>query len=389
MRITGHASGIDHAESSRKGISAGVLQSARAGQDVNPESAGRGMKNVLALARSLGLPADGLSALVISSARYFSLPLEPGLLATLRREVSAAGGETAAETGGDEKTAGKTETGDTLSPVREALSLGAAAAASKGVMLHREALDEYAAAIDPCRRRPPGEEKGEEGRAGNPADGSETGTDSKTGSNGGGNGNGGRSGNDGAAGTGDGRPENGGGAAGTKGGTAGGNGKSGGGTGLPGDPAAGTEALQEWILGAAEKTLLLRLLNRIPGKNGGRWIVLPFAFTEGGREYGISLRIMLEEDRCRMALDMAEKQNGETLRRKLFVMERVSGEIPFLTVSLRPGRREAELRSLKKELGAFLHLPQDHVQTKNADNKMNFSGFFPQDDLLPSVNEEV
>ncbi|MDR2158880.1 MAG: hypothetical protein LBP23_02305 [Treponema sp.] len=348
------------------------------------------MKNVLALARSLGLPADKFSVSVISSARYFSLPLEPGLLAKLRREVSAAGGGIAAGTGGDEGAAGKTGTGNAMSPAREALSLGAAAAVSKGVTLYREALDESAAAIEPGRRRLPGGDKGEEGRAGNPADGGGTGTDSKTGSNGGRDGGGGKSGNDGAAGSR--HPESGGGGPGAEGRAAGKNGASGGGTGIPGvtgDSAAGTEALKECILGTAEKTPLLRLLNRIPGKNGRRWIVLPFAFTEGGKEYGISLRIMLEGDRCRMALDMAEKQNGETLYRWLFVMERVSGKPPSLTVSLWPGRREAELRSLKKELGAFLELPRDHIQIKNADNKMDSSGFFPQGDLLLSVNEEV
>jgi hypothetical protein len=148
--------------------------------------------------------------------------------------------------------------------------------------------------------------------------------------------------------------------------------------------------LKERVLEAAEKIPLLRFLNRIPGKDGRRWIVLPFGFTEGERKYEASLRIMLEGDRCRMALDLAEEgQNGEILRRRLFVMERAPGEAPALSVSLWPGRRETELRSLKKRLAACLELPRNYIQIKNADNKMDFSGFFPQCFLLPSVNEEV
>jgi hypothetical protein len=374
MRITGHVSGIDHAGNSRKGTSADAPQAGQAVQKANPGSAEGGAKNILALARGLGLPADRFSASIISSARYFSLPLEPGLLAKLRREAAAGGrtAETAAGKNGD--AAGKTGAGAVVQG-REALSLGAAAAASKGVMLRPDALDEYAAAIDPGRRRPPGGEKGEEGRAGTPADGK--------GAGGGGTDNGG--GGSAGAGTG-GSPKNGaGGHTGAEDGMAGRNGAGTGRQGFPGDPAA----LREGVLGAMEKTPLLRLLNRIPGKNGRRWLVLPFAFTEKEREYGISLRIMLEGNRCRMALDVTEEQNGETLCRRLFVMERAAGETPSLGVSLRPGRREAELRSLKKNLESLLDLSQDHIQIKNADNEMDFSGFFPQDDLLPSVNEEV
>jgi hypothetical protein len=316
----------------------------------------------------LGLPADRLSTSIISSARYFSLSLEPGLLARLRREVSAAGQETTVKTGGEVRAAGKTEAAGTT-PIRKALSMAAAAALSKGVTLHREALDEYAAAADPGRRSLSRGKEGDKGRAGGP-------------------------------GTGGGGDENGGGDRGTGGGAAGGSGSRG-----PGndqrhktttfsealhDPAAEPAALKEQVLETAEKMPLLRFLNRIPDKNGRRWIVLPFSFTEGGREYGISLRIMLEGNHCRMTLDMAEgPQDGDLSRRRLFVMERPPGEVPALSVSLWPGRRETELHSLKKELEVHLGLPQDHIQIKNADNKMDFSGFFPQSNLLPSVNEEV
>jgi hypothetical protein len=374
MRITGHDSGVDHAGNSHN--FRGVSQSARTAPAVNPGPARGNAQDLSALVRGFGLPADRLSASIVSAARYFSLPLEPGLLAKLRREVSAAVRETTAAAGEETEAGGETKAGGMTVPAREALSMAAAAAASRGAALRREALDEYAAAIDPGRRQPSGEKKEGEGRAGDPEAGNEK---------------------RGGAGTG--------GTAGGPGGGPGGGRKNGGGNGGPGGghekgsaafPGAGRNsaaepaALKERVLEAAERIPLLRFLNRIPGKDGRRWIVLPFGFTEGEKEYEISLRIMLEGDRCRMALDMAEgRQDGEILRRRLFVMERAPGKAPVLSVSLRPGRREAELRSLKKGLETCLGLPRDNIWIKNADNKMDFSGFFPQTFLLPSVNEEV
>jgi hypothetical protein len=76
------------------------------------------------LAASLGIPADPLQASILSFSRYFSLPLEPGLLLRLRREVLSL------------KTPG------------EAGALGAAAAADKGVELSPQGLEDYAAAIE-------------------------------------------------------------------------------------------------------------------------------------------------------------------------------------------------------------------------------------------------
>ncbi|MDR1899903.1 MAG: hypothetical protein LBQ55_07850, partial [Treponema sp.] len=344
MRITGRDSGINPAGGGREKPPGSVPRSARAADaSAGSAKAGAAAKSVVTLARGLGLPPDRLSASIISAARHFSLPLEPGLLARLRRDVSAVVPvrETAAGTGTGENAeaawrAGRAGTAETA-PLREALSLGAAAAASKGLGLCREALDDYAAAIDPGRRRPPGGERGEEGRTGDPGSGGGEGAGQggRAGTGEGGGPGGGRDGS--LGGHGDGGREG--------GGRDGGHGDGGNGRGAaapPGDPAAAPAALREWVLGAAEKIPLLRFLNGIPGKDGRRWIVLPFGFTEEGREYGVSLRIMLEGDRCRMALDVAEgRQGGELLSRRLFVMERTAGETPVLSVSLWPGRREA------------------------------------------------
>jgi hypothetical protein len=86
--------------------------------------------NLTQLTHSLGLPRDGLSVSLIGFARGFSLPLEPALLARLRKEALAL----KARHGG-----GSTESA----------ALAAAAAAGKGVRLSGEALEQYARAIDP------------------------------------------------------------------------------------------------------------------------------------------------------------------------------------------------------------------------------------------------
>jgi hypothetical protein len=82
------------------------------------------------LVHSLRLPQDSLSTALIGFARAFSLPLEPALLARLRKEALTL----KARHGGG---------------FAESAALAAAAAAGKGVRLSGEALEQYARAIDP------------------------------------------------------------------------------------------------------------------------------------------------------------------------------------------------------------------------------------------------
>jgi hypothetical protein len=85
--------------------------------------------NLAQLVHSLRLPRDGLSAALIGFARGFSLPLEPALLARLRKEALTL----------------KARHGGSV----ESAALAAAAAAGKGVRLSGEALEQYVRAIDP------------------------------------------------------------------------------------------------------------------------------------------------------------------------------------------------------------------------------------------------
>ena len=88
------------------------------------------------------LPGDRFSASIVSLLRFFSLPLKPSVLAAVKNQVLSALRQEAAN-----NTAGTTSS-ETVKG-REALSLAAAAAESKGVELSPKGLEAYAEAIDP------------------------------------------------------------------------------------------------------------------------------------------------------------------------------------------------------------------------------------------------
>ena len=226
------------------------------------------------LLSSLKLPQDNLSRSIISFVRFFSLPLEPKLLNTLRREALGP------------KTAG-----------REAAALGAAAAADKGLRLGEKTLNEYAAAIegsikcfikenttespanrrinDPVRQNPEHEQENQKEQE---PENQEAGTgeerDSQSNDTGGHfrddpppkrsvfltN-----------------RPAE-----------------------EPGRPVEKLQLqdknpnLQRQITEILKDRPLLDLINRIPGKNG-HWIVIPFSFCQESLEFTISLRIFLNK----------------------------------------------------------------------------------------------
>ncbi|MDR3130845.1 MAG: hypothetical protein LBU18_04795 [Treponema sp.] len=98
-------------------------------EDSRPETSQKQSELLTRLTRSLNLPLDALSSAFISFALHFSLPLDPVLLARLRRGVLS------------------------LPKFRESSAMAAAAAAGKGLELSPEALERYTAAIDPDARR--------------------------------------------------------------------------------------------------------------------------------------------------------------------------------------------------------------------------------------------
>jgi hypothetical protein len=271
----------------------------------SPSETPQGRTEALArLVRSLNLPPDSLSAALVSFARHFSLPLHPALFTKLRREALS------------------------LKMPRESAALAAAAAADKGVELTPEALEHYTAAIDPDARR------------------KQTGGQDREGSGG-------------AR-----RDQN----------------------GLPFSPVppessgrdeagdtSGRVSLSEMPdverLGKIPddvdgKDPLLSLLNRIPGRDGERWMVYPFQVSAGGKRFMVSIRVTdgSGKEDARLAVDVAGEE-----RRWLFVVNRPvpysqgwgaeTGILTEIRVSLwpPPGQRERELleREIREALGPF------------------------------------
>jgi hypothetical protein len=299
-------------------------------------------RSASALIAAAGLPVDKLSTSIISFARFFSLPLKPELMAAMRRQavvqpsaaqadmVKQAVANAAAENAPDSAAA----------KIRETLSLAAAAAESKGIELHPKGLEAFAEAIDPdWQKREDSGGHGQRGQRDKNHQQEEENAPDKTGP----------------------------------------------------ITAAG---LKQMALEAAEKNPLLAILNRLPGKNGRRWIVLPFSFEEGGREFKVSLRILLEADQspnraacmaaaC-VAVDIAESE-----RHWLFALESANG-LPAkkLAVYLQPELPPAAHAPLARELSDLLGIPFERISIRNRTEP------FPcesgrADDLLRSINEAV
>jgi hypothetical protein len=218
---------------------------------------------------------------------------------------------------------------------REALSLAACAAEGKGVELQPKSLETYARALDPESRRDNGQ-----GERRGKKDENHDDNDSET--------------------------------------------------SLRKTGAINAGSLEKTALEAAEKNPLLAILNRLPEKDGKRWIVLPFDFSDNGHEFKVSLRILLET--CKtinraacMALDIAIRDtNGGTEKRRLFVLEPANR----LSVYLRPELCPARQQGLVCELSALLEIAPERIFIKAQTESFPFEAG-SGDGLLGSINEAV
>ncbi|MDR1142599.1 MAG: hypothetical protein LBK77_00060 [Spirochaetaceae bacterium] len=324
------------------------------------------------LLHSLKLPRDNLSRSIVSFTRFFSLPLNGKLLGFFRKEVLGQ-------------------------QFREAAALGTAAAAGKGLEIRGKALGEYAAAIEgspdarngelfvaeppaePAEKRPePPFQKisgnGEEGG------GSGGGTDTSSGAPSGG-------GNSGHAPDRQDNPE-------TKAGGADQN--------KPENKPPDPEALRRRVTAVLEEKPLLDLINRIPGKNGRRWTVLPFSFTREGVEFSVTLRVLLNINPLastitgpagfeRLAADIKLSPGPASRERQWrIVLERSEKAYTRAEVSLFMGEKAltflpAEQKRLETELADSFGLPRGKVVFGKEASRFADS----RDDLLRPVNEAV
>ncbi|GHV63052.1 hypothetical protein AGMMS49587_11810 [Spirochaetia bacterium] len=366
------------------GIS-GFVKSSGAGVKTGSPNQARPSPQLLttpsSLLTGLGLPGDKLSASIVAFARFFSLPLEGALLTKIRRQSLSpdTGIAAPANSPNGEQTAapGAASADKALSlKFREALSLAAAAAADKGVELSRDSLADYARslsrqpAIDPDKGRSGGDGHGNNGGFGAGAD-SGNNADGETGGSTGGTGGGSENGSPNK-----GRDRD----------------------RKPGD----AEALRDKILRAAEQNTLISLMNRLSGKKGQRWVVFPFSFEDQGRNFAVTLRILLTAKTAtgnsgfqaeRMALEIAgeNRRPNKDPARWLFVVENPPNGKLRLNGSFWPGAEKTSgrvLRSLEKELAGLLGLAPEQVQMREDEE---FPPFAPdsRDETSFSLNEEA
>jgi hypothetical protein len=150
---------------------------------------------------------------------------------------------------------------------------------------------------------------------------------------------------------------------------------------------------------------LLRLLNGLPGKDGKRWIALPFSTDDG---FEGCLRILLRPQAAayrveRMGLDIRRrgKNTGAGEPAWSFIL-RADGaetgepgaanprETPLLEVFCRPAPGPAG--TLERELAALLGLPPDSVRVRDKPfpaNTAAFAAVFAEDSrdrIIPSLS---
>jgi hypothetical protein len=311
---------------------------------------------------TLKLPPGPWSASILACAKFFSLPLEGNFLNLIRHRALEALNRSAlkpgpVQGGPGENAAGAEHSAEFRGEFREALSLAALAAHAKGVELSPEALAEYARALLRGRDSPV------DGDADPPADKGATG-DGASGANGGSTADEDSAGDGGtASNAGDRNPDQ-----------------------KPGGGAAQGRALGERILGAQGP--LLSLLNRLPGKGGKRWIVLPFS-TDDSLE-------------CCLRILLAPQAGPPAYRAERLGLDiRHRGEAgPAWTFLLRPGEatetREAALEvwstqtgteALEGELAGLLDLPPGSVRVR--EGQVSDFAEDSRDRILPSINKEV
>jgi len=321
-----------------------------------PGNAAASLANLLS---ALKLPHDNLSRSIIAFARFFSLPLEPKFLNSLRRDVLSLP--------------------DKGMALREAAVLGSAAAADKGLKLGKKALGEYAAAIEGSLKSFIGKstEEPEINRQINDReDGEQQKQDTSQNPKGGGSfsENEHRKDND--------RQKD----------TANGN-------------------LKRQVTEILNEKPLLDLINRIPGKKG-RWIVIPFSYNQDGFELNVSLRILLYENNIsfaesviieRLTADINIKRAGENItdlagaeKQRRWIISLEKPKLALADKAVLTGCRVSvfsetaanslsEKKRLKRDLAKALNIPLDGVEIMEkpllyADSR---------EDHLRSVYEEV
>ena len=310
-------------------------------------------EKILRASAATGLPSDKLSASITAFARFFSLSLKPQLLADIRRHAlmpqmqtnttqqaasaqpSLANPSALTDSADAQKSFTDVKTREAPQSIRLAISLAAAAAESKGVELQQKGLESYASAfteaVDPDRRRHDDDEQ----RRRRDKDQNEQ------------------------------------------------------------ENAITADNLKKMALHNLEKDPLLDILNKLPGKNGKRWIVIPFEFCEGDREYFVSMRILTDDiqkefntdieptvrrkilsQSCSfLTLDVLMKKGNEEDRR-LFILESSGENLVRVSVCVWQELPSKDQYQLKKEISEVFNIPFERVNIRVSKETFPFEAEF-------------
>jgi hypothetical protein len=136
----------------------------------------------------------------------------------------------------------------------------------------------------------------------------------------------------------------------------------------------------------------LGYVNKIPGKNGKKWIVLPFNFVSGAIEFSVSVRILIDTNNDfnhsveRLAVDVVS--NGlVNERRWFFFISKAQDAFYRAQIAVSPNLHKTEqsllLTELKEMLGNFVS------DISFIDESVILSFIDSRNDSIISVDEEV
>jgi hypothetical protein len=133
---------------------------------------------------------------------------------------------------------------------------------------------------------------------------------------------------------------------------------------------------------------LLSHLNKIPGKNGQKWIVLPFNFVSGAIEYSVSVRILLDtKNDLHHIVERLTVEVQTNERRWVFVTSKEKDGSYIGKAAISPMLQKREQSIFLKELEVLLG---DFVSEISFIDENAVSSFVDcRNDIIISVNEEV
>jgi len=136
--------------------------------------------------------------------------------------------------------------------------------------------------------------------------------------------------------------------------------------------------LQKKANEAEENNTLLSIMNKLPNKDGKRWIVNSFEFNQGEQDFRVSMRVLMNGDNAIFtALDITEPDNDN---RYSFSLEFINNKVNKLGVfNLQDNQRE--------KLAALFEIPEKNVFIKTGFENLAEAEY--GENLLRFIDEAV